>query len=349
MQSIPAPVKISFWDVLSTIFLAAWLVMSAAFYVIYNDPTSLFNPFPPHTPMAVSATYLPEATSTQVVLPEIWTPLPGEEGDLVSSSDPDPDETANSQDAFTPGESATNTPVVVLTAKPDASQAYQNAGQNSAGLALPTRNPMAAASTQDDGGQVLTVTAPVGVFDNTWQNIQAIPAFSWGTALSVQEIDHYQLYFGTKQNGKLTIQTTKTSYHWKAVKSGIYYLRLVAVAPNGRIIGKPAAFLYKYDNTPPTQPEGFVAASESDTDHPFFEWAPSTDAHSGMTGGYAGYSIYQGLEKKCGKAVAFTSDTHWSPVIPVEKGTSQYFCIRAYDAVGNFSNWVGPLTYTYSN
>jgi hypothetical protein len=341
-------VKISFWDVLSTILLAAWLVMSAAFYVIYKDPTSLFNPFPPRTPVVV-LTDLPENTPTKIALPEIWTPVPGEEDEPVPSFPQDSEQEQDNQVSINPNGEATNTPVVVITTRPDASMAYQNAGQKTAGLALATKSPLAPISTQFDPDQLLSVTAPVGVFDNVWQNIQSIPAFSWKTTLPVQDIDHYQLYFGTKQNGKLTIRTTKMNYHWKAVKSGIYYLRLVAVAANGRVIGKPATFLYKYDNTPPTQPEGFVPLSEGDTDHPYFEWTASTDAHSGMSGGYAGYSIYQGLEKKCGKAVAFTSDTHWTPVIPVEKGTTQYFCIRAMDAVGNFSGWVGPLAYTYSN
>jgi hypothetical protein len=340
-------VKISFWDILSTILLAAWLVMSAAFYVIYEDPASIFNPFPPRTPVVIVETLPSEATSTRVILPEIWTPLPESQEESETSSDPDPDEEANNQEIVTIGRSGTSTPVVVITARPDASYAYQNAGQKTTGVV--TVSPKSAAAIQDNSGNVLTVTAPVGVFDNTWQNIQAIPAFSWNTSLSIQDVDHYQLYFGTKQNGKLTIRTTKTSYHWKAVKSGIYYLRLVAVAANGKIIGKPATFLYKYDNNPPTTPESFWTENNGDTDHPFFEWAPSTDAQSGMAGGYAGYSIYQGLEKKCGKAVAFTSDTHWTPVIPVEKGTTQYFCIRAYDLVGNFTGWVGPVAYTYSN
>jgi hypothetical protein len=341
-------VKISFWDILSTVLLAAWLVMSAAFYVIYDDPTSLFNPFPPRTPVVVM-TYLPEVTSTQITLPEIWTPVPEEVDEPIPSILPEGEQVMESQSAMVTGGEATNTPVVVITSRPDASMAYQNAGQKNAGLALPTKSPLKPISTQFDSEQMFTVTAPIGVFDNVWQNIQAIPAFSWQTTLPVQDIDHFQLYFGTKQNGKLTIRTAKMNYHWKAVKSGIYYLRLVAVAANGRIIGKPATFLYKYDNTPPSQPEGFLALSEGDTDHPYFEWTASTDIHSGMSGGYAGYSIYQGIEKKCGKAVAFTSDTHWTPVIPVEKGTTQYFCMRALDAVGNYSDWVGPVAYTYSN
>jgi hypothetical protein len=340
-------VKISFWDILSSILTAAWLIMAAAFYIIYQDPTSNFNPFPPRTPVVV--TFPPDTPRTQVVLPDIWTPVPDNEGDGDSAINPGVDQTAEWQlDGDQPG-IATNTPVLIITARPKTSSSNTAAGQKSSGLVLPTKNPLDPISTVDNDGQMLTVTAPVGVFDNTWQNIQGVPAFAWGTIAPDQDIDHFQLYFGTKQNGKLTIRTTKMNYSWKAVKSGIYYLRLVAVAKNGRVIGKPATFLFKYDNTPPTQPEGFVPASDGGTGYPFFEWTASTDANSGMAGGYAGYSIYQGLEKKCGKAVAFTSDTHWTPVTPVEKGTTQYFCVRAFDVVGNFTNWVGPVEYTFSN
>ena len=74
-----------------------------------------------------------------------------------------------------------------------------------------------------------------------------------------------------------------------------------------------------------------------------------TDAHSGMIGGLAGYSIYQDTIKKCGKPVAFTTATNWTPVTPVTKGATMYFCVRAMDAIGNISDWVGPVAYTYSN
>jgi len=321
--------------------------MAAAFYIIYQDPTSEFNPFPPRTP--VVEVNPPEDTRTQVVLPEIWTPLPEDEGYTELAMDPADDQTGEWQSGSDPSGIATSTPVLIITPKPKTSSSNNATGQKYSGVILPTKNPLEQVSTVENDDQVLSVIAPVGVFDNTWQNIQAIPAFAWSATVPSEEIDHFQLYFGTKQNGKLTIRTTKMNYSWKAVKSGIYYLRLVAVAKSGRIVGKPASFLFKFDNTPPRLPEGFVTGSDGDTGYPYFEWTASTDANSGMNGGYAGYSIYQGTVKKCGKAVAFTSDTHWTPVVPVEKGTTQYFCVRALDVVGNFTNWVGPVEYTYYN
>ncbi len=321
--------------------------MSTAFVIIYRDPASQFNPFPPRT-IAVVLTE-EEITSTPVVLPEIWTPLPEEEdagmesdsaGEILEESNPEPSDS---------GGIPTKTPVLIITPRPGSSSTGQSPVQRNYGVILPTKSPLDPVSPVEEEDQKLTIIAPVGVFDNTWQNIQSIPIFSWTYSGSVQDIDHFQLYFGTKQNGKLTIRTTKMNYSWKAVKSGIYYLRLVAVGKNGKILGKPAYFLFKFDNTPPSEPENFKTISDGDTAYPYFEWVESTDANSGMNGGYAGYSIYQGLEKKCGKAVAFTADTHWTPVTPVEPGTTQYFCIRAYDVVGNFSKWIGPVAYTRSN
>ena len=339
--------KVSLWDILSTILFAAWLVMSAAFLIIYRDPASQFNPFPPRTQAAI--TYEAEFTTTQVVLPDIWTPLPEEEdAGIESDEDYELVEGLDIEEEESSG-IPTNTPVLIITPRSSSSATGQTPVQRNYGVILPTKSPLDAVSPVDEEDQALTVIAPVGVFDNTWQNIQSIPIFSWTYSGSVQDIDHFQLYFGTKQNGKLTIRTAKMNYSWKAVKSGIYYLRLVAVGKTGKILGKPAYFLFKFDNTPPSDPDGFVTISEGDTAYPYFEWAESTDANSGMNGGYAGYSIYQGLEKKCGKAVAFTADTHWTPVTPVDTGTTQYFCVRAYDAVGNFSKWVGPVAYTRSN
>ena len=334
--------KLSFWDILSAIFLAAELVMGSAFIAIYRDPTGPLNPFPPVT--RHPAVLEPEVDRTMVVLPEIWTPVPDEEEDPPAGDVSDEAETTPESQTG-PG---TPTPVLVITAKPTVYKTRSVSSQSNSVINLPTKNPLEPTTEADDDASVLAVTAPIGVFDNKWQNIQSLPAFSWGFTRPVPEVDHFQLYFGTKQNGKLTIKTTKMNYSWKAVKSGIYYLRLVAVAPNGMIIGKPAAFLYKYDNTPPEPPEGFVTSSTGDTAYPYFEWNPSRDAHSGMSGGYAGYSIYQGTEKKCGKPVAFTSDSRWTPVSPVEKGATMYFCVRSMDVVGNISVWVGPIAYTYS-
>ncbi len=329
--------KISIWDTLSIILLAASLVLAALFFHLYNNPESAVNPFPPPTPAEV--VFVPSITPSTVALPEIWTPLPSET----------PDGSLETLDGSSPTEMAfTNTPVLILPPN-DGKNASTGTPPRLSGLSLPTKNPLAPTGSREADKKVLTITAPIGVFDNTWQNIQSIPSFSWSTSKSIQEIDHYLLYFGTKQNGKLSIKTSNLHYSRAAVTSGIYYFRLVAVSPKGKIVGSPSTFLFKYDDKPPSTPRNLKTDSPANTERPYFTWTESTDTHSGMIGGLAGYSIYQGSANKCGKPVAFTTVSHWTPVYPMTAETTEYFCVRAYDAIGNESNWEGPVAFTYAN
>lgn len=329
--------KTSFWDTLSIILLAASLVMAAAFYYLYNHPDSSLNPYPPPTPAEVVV--VPTITPSVIALPDIWTPLPAErpEGTIDITEEPE-----------LVLKAITNTPVLILP--PDNNQGTSVVTPSRyTGLSLPTKNPFLPTGEKEVDKNILTITAPIGVFNNTWQNIQSIPSFSWSTSKSMQEIDHYLLYFGTKQNGKLSIKTSNMHYSKAAVTSGIYYFRLVAVSPKGKIVGSPASFLFKYDDKPPSKPRNLKTDSSSDTERPYFFWTESTDTHSGMIGGQAGYSIYQGTSSKCGKPVAFTTVPHWTPVYPMTAGLTEYFCVRASDAIGNESDWEGPVAFTFSN
>lgn len=349
--------KSSIWNIGSTILIAVGLVMGFVFITIYTNPHSRFNPFPPSS----SPTYIfvPTITSSPRSLPDIWTPNPDidEETGLYVPYDYD---IAPGME-IGPRTIITNTPVMAFSSPEEAT------GQNEiTEVPSPTPFPhpksatgleatfipsnlMEPAPEEEPGNRILSITAPIGVFNNVWQNLQAIPSFSWSTEHPIDEISHYLLYFGPKQNGQLKTRTTKAHYNDSAVDSGIYYFRVAAIAKDGKTIGVPSYFLFKYDDLNPTKPANFSSSSPGDTDIPYFTWTGSMDAHSGMIGGLAGYSIYQGTEKKCGKPVAFTSDTHWTPVTPVEKGTTMYFCIRAMDAIGNESEWVGPIRFTHEN
>lgn len=317
--------------------------MASVFIYLYNFPDSSINPFPPPTPVEVSL--LPSLTSSSVALPEIWTPVSTSEEEAKSI-----DLTQAPEVMETRITAGTNTPVLIVpTSSGESGKKPTKTQQKPSGITLPTKDPLEPTHETGSENRVLTITAPIGVFNNAWQNIQSIPSFSWSTSKSVQEIDHYMLYFGTKQNGKLSVKTAKMQYSRPAVPSGIYYFQIIAIARNGRILGSPSTFLFKYDDTRPTDPTGFNTTSSDDTDLPFFTWTESADAHSGMIGGLAGYSIYQGTTKKCGKPVAFTTVPHWTPVTPLSKGSTEYFCVRALDAIGNESNWAGPVAFTYAN
>lgn len=336
-QKHPGNVKSSFWDTLSIILLAASLVMAAGFFHLYNHPESALNPFPPPTPAEV--VLVPSITPSSIALPEIWTPLPTDTPDVLKETFEDLEPAVNA---------VTNTPVIIMPPE-NGKDIPTVTPPRSIGVMLPTKNPLVPTGVKEADKKILTITAPIGVFNNTWQNIQSIPSFSWSTSKSSQEIDHYLLYFGTKQNGKLSIKTSNLHFSHAAVTSGIYYFRLVAVSPKGKIVGSPSTFLFKYDDKPPAKPRNFKTDSPANTERPYFTWTESTDTHSGMIGGLAGYSIYQGQANKCGKPVAFTTVAHWTPVYPMKEGVTEYFCVRASDAIGNESDWEGPVAFTYAN
>lgn len=66
--------KISFWDVLTILFLTATVVVIAVVGLLFFNPTSSINPFPfPTLPPTIM---VPTLTSTPIMLPPTWTPTP---------------------------------------------------------------------------------------------------------------------------------------------------------------------------------------------------------------------------------------------------------------------------------
>jgi len=70
--------KTSFWDILS-IFIIIGVVIAAAFMLLlFTNPGSALNPFPPATP--APTIFVPSATPTSGSLPPTWTPTVGNTG-----------------------------------------------------------------------------------------------------------------------------------------------------------------------------------------------------------------------------------------------------------------------------
>ena len=64
--------KLSVWDILSIVVLVASFIIIGVVLVIFGNPNSSLNPFPPATfPPMID---IPTATATPVVLPATWTP-----------------------------------------------------------------------------------------------------------------------------------------------------------------------------------------------------------------------------------------------------------------------------------
>lgn len=103
--------KLSFWDVLSVLFLLGIVLMILVFGAILGNPASAFNPFPP--PTAIPTLFIPTSTATLRVLPGYSSPTaePSQTPrELRPSSTPIPTRTAFALPTFTPTPTATNTP-----------------------------------------------------------------------------------------------------------------------------------------------------------------------------------------------------------------------------------------------
>jgi hypothetical protein len=336
-------VKTSFWNFLTFILSMAGVLMAGLFFYIFNNPFSRLNPYPP--PTLVSTAAIPTLTASPQSLPNLWTGTPEPElvpasADLAASS-PETVETIEIE--------ATITPVILMTTETQTNEAKS--------APLPTEFsdtkevPAQALAPQEEiteNPSEIKISAPVGVFSNTWQKLQAIPSFSWKVPDIFMDIKNYKVYFSSRMDEKPVAITTIPHYSHPAVKSGEYFLRVDAIGNNGQVLETSPYFVFRYDDTPPTEPAGFGTSDPPNTITPYFTWQPSRDEHSGMSGGLSGYAIYQGISEKCGKPVAFTSVAYWNPVNPLVGGTPEYFCIKALDAVGNESNWVGPIAFTFT-
>ncbi len=66
--------KISFWDVLSSLLIIATIAVILVVGIIFVNPNTSLNPFPyPTMPQLLS---IPTSTATPVLLPPTWTPTP---------------------------------------------------------------------------------------------------------------------------------------------------------------------------------------------------------------------------------------------------------------------------------
>lgn len=81
----------SIWNVLSILMILGVCLVAGVVGIIFTDPNSALNPFPPGTEVPVLI--LPSATPTTPVLPPTWTPTPAEQVQVVASATPRPTST----------------------------------------------------------------------------------------------------------------------------------------------------------------------------------------------------------------------------------------------------------------
>ena len=65
-------IKITTWDTVAMVILALTIILAAVIVVIFINPQSFLNPFPP--PIVTTGVPLPTATETVFHFPPTWTP-----------------------------------------------------------------------------------------------------------------------------------------------------------------------------------------------------------------------------------------------------------------------------------
>jgi hypothetical protein len=144
------------WNTLTVVVLLTVVCVAAGFLMIFIDPYSAFNPFPPPTLPPTLA--LPTATPTpRSVLPPTWTPEPTQEPTATNTpratSTPIPTETPFS--LFTPTDTEQASPTV-------AGMPYDVAPGSPVAISSVTFHPEAGCNWMGVAGQVLDLSgAPV--------------------------------------------------------------------------------------------------------------------------------------------------------------------------------------------
>ncbi|HPC06688.1 MAG TPA: NBR1-Ig-like domain-containing protein [Anaerolineaceae bacterium] len=101
--------KISFWDILAILGVLALLAVAAGLAVVFLNPQSALNPFPPATLPA--RVVIPSETPTMQQLPPTWTVVVTESTQVVLGETPLPPVATNDNlPTLTPRPTATSTP-----------------------------------------------------------------------------------------------------------------------------------------------------------------------------------------------------------------------------------------------
>ena len=132
--------KIKLWDVLSILGLISTLCIGAIVLMVFVNPNSGLNPFPPFT--AIPTVAIPTSTPTLLQLPPTWTLTPeiNEAATLAPTQTPFPTNTSFVLPTYTPSNTVTNTPtdtpVATFTFTPGHDQAQEISQSPEDGTAL---------------------------------------------------------------------------------------------------------------------------------------------------------------------------------------------------------------------
>jgi hypothetical protein len=184
-----------------------------------------------------------------------------------------------------------------------------------------------------------------GVANNQWQKAQNKPTFAWNASSdALSGLGGYQFYFGGDANGTAvhTDVAAGALLQWTpnnlGVTTGVYYLRGRTWDKAGNASAWQTLFTFKYDGTPPPNPD---AATHLDgpkndtwqkiTAQPNFTWTLPIDEGSGVKG----YLAYWGTDES-GESASFISANSFQSATPLcELGAActGYLRLRSQDNV----------------
>ena len=187
-----------------------------------------------------------------------------------------------------------------------------------------------------------SVTETHGVSDDTWQNTEGDPAFTWDGASdgSGSGVAGYYVYWGTSPSGTSSTWTGNADYNPGPVPSpSIYYLRVQTEDNAGNSSGWTTLFTFRYDASPPSNPSGVSSSSHavgtwSNDNTIDVSWSGASDGTGSGVYGYS-YSWTTSSGTIPDTTVETTGSSTTSPVLG--DGSSWYFHIRTRDNVGNWN------------
>ena len=359
-------VKNAFWNALSLIVFMSIIGVIAFFTLIFLNPYTNLNPFPP--PTLPAALNLPTFTPTYAQFPATWTPgvsdQQGGQPNLLPSSTPlasptmvvlnhtsvpiyvaTHTRTPTVTQTNTPKPTRTKTPIPNLTATYMA-QVATNAAQTAvAGTATANAlGPWGTQTIEAMPSNPSSANETHGASNDTWQDLVSDPAFSW---LAPSGATGYYVYWGSEAGGTSTTTISSPSYNPPALTTGIYYLRLRTIFSYGARPDWTTVFIFRYDGIDPNPP---VSASETNgassgewgaVGDPAFTWSGASDSGSGVTR----YDVYFGSNPNGTYVVATPSSASYDPSA-ITTGT-YYLRVRSLDAAGNASDWVTLFVLKY--
>ncbi len=310
---------IAIWDLMVILLVLLLLAVGAYYLLIFANPYSALNPFPP--PTLPAALVIPSDTPTQRAMPATWTPTPRED---ATATPPSGAEQPTTEGPFTPTgfvlptwtgsptptgsatatPTRTNTPTRTQTPFPASLRTataignvwakYTQESLNKTLTAMPTRTPTAMAN-------VKAATAKGNIKSNVWQKTTNNPTFTWPVTSMMYE---FYWYFERNPEGtddsdshRVAIRHDSNSVEFSpppVTECGTYYLRIkirYAIKTKTNIeyadTNWSTIFIFKYDPTPPLAPlyattgiSGALRGIQNKSGSPAFNWSGVNGANN---------------------------------------------------------------------